>query len=147
MGALKDKLLETAVRPTVVLDCVTLVDNEVAARSGITGAIIKTGYKAFKAVKPTIVKDAVDHLLDDFVDVLDKYYDRFKAAGAVSFETWVKPKDAELADDLLKVTDNIMNKSDKTALKKIYGGLRKIAEKNVAQAVPATARLIEKHMR
>jgi hypothetical protein len=147
MGALKDKLLETAVRPTVVVDCAALVDNEVAAKSGITGAIIKTGYKAFKAIKPTIVKEAVDHLLNDFVEVLDRYYDRFKDSGSVSFESWVKPKDAELANDLLKVTDNIMDKSDKTTLKKIYGGLRKIAEKNVAQAVPATARLIEKHMR
>lgn len=147
MGSLKDKLLDASVRPLVVSDCVALVDSEVAAKSGITGAIIKTGYKAFKAVKPTIVKDAVDHLLDDFTVVLDRYYEEFKATGAASFESWVKPKDAKLADDLLKVTDNIMAKSDKNALKKIYNGLRKIAEKNVAQAVPGTARLVEKHMR
>ncbi len=147
MGALTDKLLEPAVRPTVVLDCAALVDSEVAAKSGITGAIIRTGYKAFKALKPNIVKEAVDYLLNDFVEVLDRYYDKFKVAGSVSFESWVRPKDAELADDLLKVTDSIMNKSEKTALKKIYSGLRKIAEKNVAQAVPAIARLVEKHMR
>lgn len=147
MGALKDKLLDTSVRPLVVSDCVTLVDSEVSSKSGISGAIVKTGYKAFKAVKPTIVKDAVEHLLNDFTTVLDKYYDEFKAAGAASFESWVKPKDTKLADDLLKVTDDIIAKSDKNALKKIYGGLRKIAQKNVAQAVPGTARLVEKHMR
>ena len=147
MGALKDKLLEPAVRPVVITDCAQLVDSEVASKSGISGAIVKTGYKAFKAVKPTIVKDAVEHLLDDFVGVLDRYYDEFKSAGATSFESWAKPKDTKLADDLLKITDDIMNRSNKTAIKKIYGGLRKIAEKNVAQAVPGISRLVEKHMR
>ena len=122
MGALKDKLLDAAVRPTVVADCAQLVDSEVSAKSGISGAIVKTGYKAFKALKPTIVKDAVDHLLDDFTEVLDGYYEQFKASGGASFESWVKPKDTKLADDLLKVTDNIMAKSDKAALKKIYSG-------------------------
>ena len=147
MGALKDKLLEETVRPSVVTDCATLVDNEVAAKSGISGAIIKTGYKAFKALKPNIVKEAVNHLLDDFTVVLDRYYEEFTAAGASSFESWVRPKDAKLADDLLKVTDDMISRSSKTALKKIYNGMRKVAAKNVQQAVPATARLVEKYMR
>jgi hypothetical protein len=147
MGALKDKLLDAAVRPVVVGDCAALVDNEVASKSGITGAVIKTGYKAFKALKPNIVKEAVDHLLDDFTAVLDKHYDVFLASGSASFEAWANPKNEMLADDLLKVTDDIMARSGKTALKKIYNGLRKVAKKNVAQAIPATARLVEKHMR
>lgn len=147
MGALKDKLLDAAVRPTVVVDCTVLVDNEVAAKSGITGAVIKTGYKAFKALKPNIVKEAVEHLLDDFTAVLDKHYEAFQSSGAASFEAWAKPKDTMLADDLLTVTDDIMARSGKTTLKKIYNGLRKVAQKNVTQAIPATARLIEKHMR
>ena len=50
-------------------------------------------------------------------------------------------------DDLLGVTDAIIARSSKTALKKIYNGLRKIAERNVAQAVPAVGRLIDKYMR
>jgi hypothetical protein len=147
MGALKDKLLEPGRRPDVVVDCVQLVDNEVAAKKGVTGMVIKTGYKAFKALKPNIVKEAVDHLLDDFVTVLDKHYDAFKAEGGTSFESYAVPKDSALADDLLGVTDAIMAKSDKAALKKIYNGLRKVAERNVAQAIPATARLIDKYMR
>ncbi len=146
MGSLKDKLLEPQMRSVVVEDCVKLVDNEVASKSGITGVVIKTGYKAFKALKPTIVKEAVEHLLNDFVNVLDKYFDNFKASGSSSFERWVLPKDAALANDLLKITDDIMARSDKTALKKIYNGLRKIAEKNVTQAVPGIAALVEKHM-
>jgi hypothetical protein len=124
-----------------------LVDNEVATKKGVGGMVIKTGYKAFKALKPNIVKDAVDHLLNDFVGVLDKHFDACQAAGEASFESYAVPKDAKIADDLLGITDGIMAKSDKTALKKIYNGLRKVAEKNVAQAIPAVSRLIDKHMR
>lgn len=147
MGALKDKLLETDVRPKVVADCVVLVDKEVASKKGISGAIIKTGYKAFKAIKPTIVKEAVEHLLDDFVGVLDGHWAEFAESGGASFETFALARDTRIADDLLGITDAIINKSDKSALKKIYQGLRKVAERNVAQAVPAVARLIEKYMR
>jgi hypothetical protein len=147
MGALKDKLLVAGVRPKVVADCVVVVDSEVASKKGLGGAVIKTGYKAFKAIRPSIVKEAVEHLLDDFVNVMDVRYAEYQEAGASSFESWAVPRDTQIANDLLGITDAIINKSDKAALKKIYGGLRKIAERNVAQAVPAISRLIDKHMR
>ena len=147
MGALKDKLLEPGKRPDVVADCVQLVDNEVNAKKGVGGMVIKTGYKAFKALRPNIVKEAVDHLLDNFVGILEKHYEICVAEGAASFESYAIPRDKIIANDLLSITDAIIAKSDKSALRKIYNGLRKVAEKNVAQAVPGTARVIDKHMR
>ena len=65
MGVLKDTLLQTDNRPVVIQDCADLVDREVARKKGVTGMMIKGGYKAFKAIKPSIVTDAVDILLDD----------------------------------------------------------------------------------
>ena len=147
MGALKEKLLEPDLRPRLIADCATLVDNEVASKKGIGGMLIKTGYKAFNALKPGIVKDAVDYLLDDFVDKLDGQYDKFQESGESSFEGWAVPRNNEIADDLLGVTDAIIERSRKGALKKIYNGMRKVAERNVAQAVPAVGRLIDKYMR
>ena len=147
MGALTDKLLEAGTRPKVVADCVVLVDGEVAAKKGVTGMIIKTGYKAFKALKPTIVKEAVEHLLDDFVKVIEVHFEEFTGSEGSSFERFAVSRDTRIANDLLGITDAIINKSDKTALKKIYHGLRKVAERNVAQAVPAIGRLVEKYMR
>jgi hypothetical protein len=147
MGALTDRLLETGTRPKVVTDCVALVDGEVAAKKGVTGMVIKTGYKAFKALKPTIVKEAVEHLLDDFVKVIDGHYGEFAESGGSSFERFAVSRDTRIANDLLGITDAIIDKSDKTALKKIYHGLRKVAERNVAQAVPAIGRLVDKYMR
>ena len=149
MGTAKDKLLQDSIRPSVVKDCVQLVDSEVAAKKGITGMMVKGGYKAFKAVKPSIVKDAVEILLDEFVKVLDGHYAEYEETHpdcSTSFESWATTRDARIADDMLGVTDAIIHRSNKTALKKIYQGMRKIAEKNVAQAVPGVARLVVKHV-
>ncbi|MCP4599927.1 MAG: hypothetical protein GY847_05205 [Proteobacteria bacterium] len=149
MGVVKNKLLESNVRPDVVADCVKLVDAEVASKKGVTGFMIKGGYKAFKALKPSIVKEAVEHLLDDFVTVLDHCYDEYCEASpdkSVLFEKWADKNDTRIADDMLGVTDSIMEQSNKTALKKIYNGMRGVAQRNVAQAVPGVARLIVKYV-
>jgi Family of unknown function (DUF6918) len=149
MGVVKDKLLEEAVRPRVIDDCARLVDSEVAAKRGVSGMVIKGGYKAFKTLKPGIVKIAVGILLDDFVVVLDNQYSDYEADSpdkSTSFERWAGGRDARVADAMLGVTDDIMRRSDKKALKKIYNGMRNIAQKNVAVAVPAVARLVSKYV-
>lgn len=149
MGMLKDKLLENGARDSVVVDCVHLVDHQVASKSGVTGLMIKGGYKAFKAIKPTIVKDAVNILLEDFVVVLDRHYDEYRSEEAdksKSFEIWAVGRDRKIADDMLGITDGMMERSNKKAIRKIYQGMRKVAEKNVAEAVPDMAHLIVKHV-
>ena len=149
MGVLKDYLSQPDKRPQIISDCAKLVDGEVAAKSGVTGLMIKGGYKAFKAIKPTMVENAVDHLLDDFAVVLDRHYETYLGADPgrrVPFDAWAKNRDAVIADDLLKVTDGIMERSNKVAIRKIYMGLRKVAQRNVAEAVPAVGRLAIKYV-
>ena len=149
MGLLKDTLLEKDKRPTVIKDCADLVDGEVSRKKGVTGMMIKGGYKAFKAIKPSIVTDAVDILLDDFTVILDRYYDNYlkeQPDKEKPFDRWTALRDKELANDLLSVTDNLMERSNKVAIKKVYNGLRKVAERNVAEAVPAVSRLVMNHM-
>lgn len=149
MGIVKDVLLQEEKRPIVIEDCAKLVDAEVAAKRGVTGVMIKGGYRAFKAIKPRIVTDAVDHLLDDFTGVLDGHYQRYLDGDPdrkVPFDRWAGERDMEIADGLLGVTDDIMARSDKRALKKIYNGLRKVAQRNVAEAIPAVGRLVIKHL-
>ncbi|MBN2343354.1 MAG: hypothetical protein JXX29_20785 [Deltaproteobacteria bacterium] len=148
MGTLKDTILSDANKPTVIKDCALLVDAEVASKKGMTGMMIKSSYKMFKAIKPTIVEQAVGVLLDDFAQKLDEQYDAYLSAvpdKSQAFDQWATARDKEIADQLLGVTDNIINRSDKNAIKKIYSGLRGIAEKNVAAAVPAVGKLVMKY--
>ncbi len=149
MGILKEKFSPPEQRPLLIADCVKLVDSEVAAKSGVTGLMIKGGYKAFTTIMPRMVENAVDVLLDEFVVVLDRHYDTYLKAipdKKTPFEAWAKNRDVTIADDLLKITDEIMNRSNKTAIKKIYSGMRKVAQKNVAEAVPGIGRLVMKNM-
>lgn len=149
MGILIETLLSEANRPGVVVDCALLVDNEVGAKKGMTGMVIKGGYKAFKAIKPSIVENAVNLLLDDFAKILDRHYDQYLESNPdkkMSFSAWASQRNAKMADDLLVVTDDMMDRSNKNALKKIYKGLRKIAQRNVADAIPAVGKLIDKHL-
>ena len=60
---LKEILLDSSRRSTVVADLQTLIDEEVAAKSGVSGTVIKTGYAAVKKIKPGIIGAAVDSLL------------------------------------------------------------------------------------
>lgn len=148
MGILKDTLGKPEKRPQVVADCVRLVDGEVASKSGVTGLMIKAGYKAFTTIMPRMVENAVDVLLDEFVVVLDRHYDAYLKAEPekrTPFDAFAKKRDAVIADDLLRITDDIMNRSSKHAIKKIYAGMRKVAERNVAEAVPGIGRLVMKH--
>ncbi|MBN2531009.1 MAG: hypothetical protein JXR76_31775 [Deltaproteobacteria bacterium] len=148
MGILKDNILDESKKPSVIQDCVQLVDAEVAAKKGVTGMMIKSSYKVFKAIKPTIVKDAVETLLDDFAKRLDEQYEKYQAAvpdKSQPFDKWATSRDREIADQLLGVTDDIIARSDKGAIKKIYSGLRGVAEKNVAAAVPAIGKLVMKY--
>ncbi|MBO0841387.1 MAG: hypothetical protein J2O49_11270, partial [Sciscionella sp.] len=64
---LKQLLLDPQRRPNVVNDCQQLIEDQVAAAAGIPGVAIKGGYKVVKAIKPGIIHDAVDGLLDQFV--------------------------------------------------------------------------------
>jgi hypothetical protein len=147
MGVVKDRLLDDDARPSVISDCVQLIDAEVASKRGIGGVMIKGGYKAFKKFKPSIVKDAVEALLESFTEVLDGVYEEYLSEGAkTSFDSWATRRKSSVAGSLLGITDTIIDGTDKVAVRKMYGGMRKIAKKNVEEAVPGIARLVIKYV-
>jgi hypothetical protein len=149
MGVVKDKMLQSDLRPTVIADCVQLIEDEVNSKKGVSGMLIKGGFKAFKKFRPSMVTEAVDHLLDKFAEILDRVYTDYQKEGpdkSVPFDKWATNRDTWVANEMLSITDDIVGKSNKNMVKKIYGGMRKVAEKNTAQAVPGVARLIIKHV-
>lgn len=149
MGVLKDRLSSDDFRSTIVMDCVNLVDSEVNSKKGVTGMVIKGGYKAFKALKPGIVKLAVEHLLDDFVGVVEPHYEAYLAADPdkkSSFETFANSRATMIANDMLGITDAMLAGAKSRALAKIYKSMRKVAERNVAEAVPGMARVVQKNI-
>jgi hypothetical protein len=146
METLTDVLLEPGKRPQVVQDCVGLIDDEVRSKSGLTGVAVKGGYAIVKKVKPGIIPEAVDNLLNDFVDKLEPFFADFRAQQS-PLATYFARRDQEIANALLAITDQRARRSDHTALKKAYEKLRPTGVKHTAAAVPGIARLIAKHAR
>jgi hypothetical protein len=149
MGALLEIISSEEKRPQLVDDCVSLVDGEVESKKGLSGKMVKMGYKAFVNIKPGIVERAVEFLLDDFAKVLDRYHEEYlgeQPERGTPFFAWARTRDKRIAEDLLKITDGIIDQSDKKVIKKIYSGLRSVASKHVAEAVPNIGRLVEKHV-
>ncbi|MEM6731939.1 MAG: hypothetical protein AAF658_10310 [Myxococcota bacterium] len=142
---LKDILAEPSRRPAVIDDCVRLIDDEVKAKSGLSGVAVKGAYSVVKAIKPGIIREAVDRLLDPFVAKLDPFFDEWKGAGSGPFDGFLSGRRNEVANALLGVTDERARKADNRTLRKAYDKLRPKAVGYVESAVPGIARIIERH--
>ena len=144
MASLHDLLAAPAHRPTVLVECATLIDQEVADKGGLSGLAIKGGYKLVKSFKPGFVPDAVDGMLDDFCrnlqPLVDEAHQKNHAVGA-----FFGQHRSRVADALLAITDRRAQRSKLAGIKSAYEKLRGMAKKNVEDAVPRLAALVEKH--
>ena len=142
---LADVLKDDSQKSAIIKDCATLVDEEVAAKSGLGGFAVKTGYGAVKGVKPTFISEAIERLLPLFAEKLDPIWaESLKESQPLAhFE---KNKN-RVAEALLSVTDSKIDSAKSGVVKKTYSTLRGSAKKNVEEAVPRLGRLLEKYAR
>jgi hypothetical protein len=142
MSSLVEKLAKDPVRPLVINDCVDLIDAQVKQK----GFVIKSAYATIKAIKKRFIPEVVDSMLDEWLDKLQPHYDKWSVVKTPSFSDYVVARSEEVAEDLLSVTDGRAARTSHTTAKKMYGRMREGAKKNVIEAIPALARLIEKHL-
>ncbi|MGQ0846590.1 MAG: DUF6918 family protein [Sporichthyaceae bacterium] len=142
---LKAALLDGARRPAVIADLGALVDSEVSAKSGVSGAVTKTGYAGVKKFKPGFLAHAIGSLLPGFVDALEPLWAEHRAGGGGDFGAFLATHSDRAADALVGVTDARAKASDKESLRKMYDRLRPNAKKNVREALPRLGRVIDKH--
>lgn len=135
------------VRERVVADCVTLIDDEVKAKGGLSGVAVKGAYKTVKAIKPRFVTEVVDSLLDDWVAKLEPYYTKWRSGGSGSLSEFLTARSDEVAEDLLVVTDERAGNTKHRTASKLYGKMRPSAKRNVSAAVPKLGSLMERHIR
>lgn len=112
-------------------------------KGGLSGLAIKGAFAIVKAVKPGFLVEAVDHLLDDFADRLDPFY-QSQPAGRL-LPSHFSEHSSAIAEALLGITDERAKRAQNQTVKKAYEKLRPTAKKHVEEAVPGIARLIEKH--
>jgi hypothetical protein len=137
-----EQIAQEPVRSTVVEECCVLIDTQVKSK----GFVIKSGYAAVKALKKRFVPEVVDGLLNDWLAELQPHYERWQTGKQSTFADYIISRSDDVAEDLLKVTDRRAEKSSHGTAKKMYGRLRDSAKKNVVEAIPDLARLIQKHL-
>jgi uncharacterized protein DUF6918 len=142
MSSLVEKLAREPARPVVIADCVDLIDAQVKQK----GFVIKSAYATIKAIKKKFVPEVVDSMLDDWLGKMQPHYDKWSANKTSSFTDYVVARGDDVAEDLLSVTDGRAERSSHTTAKKMYSRMRDGAKKNVIEAIPALAQMIEKHL-
>ena len=143
MPTLAEQLGTETIRPKVIAETVELIDAQVKQK----GFVIKSAYALIKGLKKTFVPETVDALLDDWLGKLQPHYDKWSSAPATtSFTDYVIARSDDVAEDLLKVTDERAERTSHTTAKKMYLKMRDGAKKNVAEAIPDLAKMVERHL-
>jgi hypothetical protein len=138
-------LLTPDTEPSVVADCLTLIDQEVADKSGISGAAVKLAYKTAKAFAQGYLQSTVESLLPDLVAELEPYWADFAASGASGFGDYLVKRGDEVSEALLSVSDAKAKFSERPVIIRAYGTVRGGAGKHIVAALPAVGALVEKY--
>jgi hypothetical protein len=146
--SLVKKLSLSDQRPEIVKACCDLLEQEVRRKSGFTGIVLKTGYKTVQAVKPGLIQEMVDDLLDDFLEVLEPVHADYEKGGAKgTFGAFIKSHKHQVAEAMLATTDQRAGKAKNELLKNAYQRLRPFALQHVEEALPGLASLIDRFYR
>jgi hypothetical protein len=123
----------------LVQDCTVLIDQQVAAKGGLSGLALKTAYKVVNGVGPSYIPGAIGRLLPEVLRALDPLWaEGLQAGDPVAYLT---QNGSTTADTILSVTDARIKHSG-GVVKSSYNQLRKSVKGDVEAAVPELAKLI-----
>ena len=144
-ATLPDILLTPDVYPHVVDDCQQLIEQEVKAKSGVSGTTVKLAYKTANTFASGYLHSVVEGLLPEMVPQLEPYWADFTASGASEFGDYLVKRGDEVAQALLAVTDAKAKASSRATIVKAYGAVRGGAAKNITAALPAVGALVQRY--
>jgi hypothetical protein len=142
---LNDTLQNQSTRDSIVADCVKLMDEQVAAKNGISGLALKATYGVVKGVGAGYIPGAIDRLLPQVFAALDPMWEEGVQNGdPVAHLTQNRSR---TADTLLSITDAKIEKTDNGVVRASYNKLRKSVRGDVEEAIPGLAKIIDTHIK
>ena len=144
-ATLPEILLAPDTQPHVIADCLKLIEQEVSAKSGVSGTAVKLAYKAASTLKPGYLQSTVESLIPDLADSLEPYWADFAGSGAAEFGDYLAKRGDEVSEALLAVTDRRAEFSQRPTILKAYRAVRGGAAKHVAAALPNLGYLVQKY--
>jgi hypothetical protein len=127
----------------VVEDCCQMIDQQLAAKSGLGGMTLKAAFAALKGIKPGYIPHVVEMLLPECFDALDPIWSEGTQKGDPVAH--LESSRTQAAEALLHITDERVKASDRAIVRGTYDKFRKSAKGYVEEAVPDLARVIERY--
>ena len=141
-ATLQETLLAPDTQPKVIDDCCALIEQEVKTLSGISGTAVKVAYKTVITFAPGHVRYMVEVLLPNLVDKLQPYWADFNSSGGAVFGDYLAKNGEQVAEDLLTVTDERAEASDRPVIIKAYRSVRTSAGRHIQAALPRVGDMV-----
>lgn len=130
-------------KASVVADCVKLIDDQVATKGGLSGLGLKAAYATVNGVKPNYIARAVEGLLPEVLSVIDPIWSEGTQKGDPV--GYLSQNQSRTADAILSITDAKIEKSNNGIVRGAYNRLRSSAKKDVEEAIPGLAKIIDNY--
>jgi hypothetical protein len=139
-----DSLNDKQTKTSIVADCVKLIDEQVAAKGGLSGMGLKAAYGAVKGIKPGYVQIAITRLLPETFAAIEPIWKEGLQTGN-PVEHLIQNR-SRTADMILGITDARIQKSSNSIIRSSYKQFRKSVKGDVENAVPGLAKIIGNHV-
>lgn len=124
-------------------DCTHLIDEQVSAKTGLSGMALKATYKVVKGIGNDYVPGAIRRLLPETLTALSPLWTEGTQQGdSVAYLTEHSDR---TADVILSTTDARIAKKGGGLVGASYQKLRKSVKRDVVNAVPELAKIIDKY--
>jgi hypothetical protein len=145
-ATLAQTLLAPETQPAVINDCLTLIKEEVADLSGVSGAAVKVAFKTVNAFAADHIRYTLEVHLPLMAQQLEPYWADFNASGGSDFGDYVTKRGDEVSESLLAITDaSAKEPTARPVIVKAYGAVRGHAAKHVVAALPRLGTLVQKY--
>ena len=144
-ATLSDILQSDGALQRITEDCRALVDQEVAAKSGVSATVLKASYKVVTTFAPGYYETMIARIVPKLMEKLQPYWTQFNEAGGGNFGEFLAGRGAEVAEAMLSVTDAMAERSNRSVIKKAYAAVRGSAAEHIQAALPSVGALVEKY--
>jgi hypothetical protein len=144
-ATLEQMLLAPEAQPRVVADCMALVEQQLGAKSGVSGAALKVAYKAVTAFAPGYYQETIESMLPDMAVQLQPFWADFQESGGADFGDYLAKHTEEVGPAMLTVTDNMASISQRPVIIKAYKAVRGSAGKHIEAALPSLGAMVQKY--
>ncbi len=140
---LTDRITGQTAYTNLAIDCTQLIDEQVSAKTGLSGMALKTAYKVIKGLGHDYIPGAIGRLLPDTLSALNPIWTEATQNGDPV--AYLSQHSDRTADIILSTTDARIIKHGSGLVGSSYKQLRKSIKRDVVEAVPSLAKIINKH--